>query len=338
MSQDTEARLSAALHDIADDRPYAPDLGRIEERGRRLRHRRLAWKATGCGAFAVAAIAAVAVAVNGSGAQAPAHEVAAPDPTAPRATASPAAQAPLLQLAGYLTTIKTQPGDAALILRDQKYSSGLRVKVYDLYADNGKYYFGKTEKAVSAAVQGGHTEAGSEFRGEIAAAEYAATGDLKVAREKMADAVDPKSKSTKKDPGPGVVPSIPVPESSLKKLPTKVQKKLISGWQTNDVDNWVWENSTDALYAGAGNPKVRAGVLRLLSTLPEVKVTKTTTAGRPTLTLSAGSPALPAGYTENVIINASTGEPVQFFNVDHSIVVDYTVTRVTLADVAKGKF
>src|SRR6202044_2386907 len=56
-----------------------------------------------------------------------------------------------------------------------------------------------------------------------------------------------------------------------------------------DIDNSIWNNSMDALSAGAGNPQVREGVLRLLSTIPEVTVANSTTGGQPTLTLTAGS-------------------------------------------------
>ena len=59
MSYDTEERLSAAMQDIAGDRPYAADLDRIENRGRKLRHRRTAWRLTGGATFAAAAIAAM---------------------------------------------------------------------------------------------------------------------------------------------------------------------------------------------------------------------------------------------------------------------------------------
>ena len=64
MSYDTEHRLSAAMNDIAGNRPYTPDLDQIESRGRKLRRRRLAWRATAGSSFAVAAVAAVAVAVT----------------------------------------------------------------------------------------------------------------------------------------------------------------------------------------------------------------------------------------------------------------------------------
>ena len=35
-------------------------------------------------------------------------------------------------------------------------------------------------------------------------------------------------------------------------------------------DNWVWEDSQDAIIAGSGDPEVREGVLRILATLPGV--------------------------------------------------------------------
>ena len=113
MSYDTEERLSAAMNGIAGNRPYAPDVDQIESRGRQLRRRRLAWRATASGTFAVAAVAAVAVATSGSGIQAPAPNLAAPAP-AP-ATAE---QTPLVRLVGYLTTAEAPEGDATLLLRD----------------------------------------------------------------------------------------------------------------------------------------------------------------------------------------------------------------------------
>jgi hypothetical protein len=108
------------------------------------------------------------------------------------------------------------------------------------------------------------------------------------------------------------------------------------------TDNYLWENSLDALTAGAGNPQVRVGVLRLLSTLPEVTVTNTTTDGQPTLTLAAGSPAFPDNYQEALTINARTGVPVAFAGgtpgQKPNVTIAYQVFRVTLAAIAAGKF
>ena len=331
MPYDTEARLSTALHDIVGDRPYTPDVDRIEDRGRKLRHRRVAVRATAGTGFAVAAIAAVAVAVSGTGAQAPARNVAGPGPArslANPATTPSAAGTPLLRLVGYLTTAEKPAGDATLVLRHQVYRNGPTVNAYDLYADNDTYYFAKTRGGLPAQVKGHHSQGDGVFGREVAAAEYAATGDLSVARKRMAGAPSPKTKVS--DIAPGVTP----PGPTNTRIPADIRAEA----QVNTTDNWVWENSQDALIAGAGLPKVRAGVLRLLSTLPEVKVTSGTTDGRPTLTLTAGKPALPGKLTESLTINAATGIPVKFASSGNDVTVAYTVTRVSLAEVAKGKF
>jgi hypothetical protein len=39
-----------------------------------------------------------------------------------------------------------------------------------------------------------------------------------------------------------------------------------------------------------------------------------------------------------VIIDASTGVPIKFVGGKGDVIVNYQVTRVTLADVAKGRF
>jgi hypothetical protein len=122
------------------------------------------------------------------------------------------------------------------------------------------------------------------------------------------------------------------------------------------IDNYVWENSEDALIAGAGNPEVRAGVLRLVSVLPGITVTDGTVDGQPTLTLTAGAAevgdmesakANPGGagtetpYQEAITINADTGIPLGFVGGppgQTTVTVNYVVTRVNLADIAAGKF
>ncbi|MGH2927454.1 MAG: hypothetical protein ACRDL8_04570, partial [Solirubrobacteraceae bacterium] len=97
-------------------------------------------------------------------------------------------------------------------------------------------------------------------------------------------------------------------------------------------NNYAWENSQDALIAGAGDPQVRAGVLQILSTLPGVTVTQGTSDGQPTLVLTAGSPEMGYGYSEQLTINADTGVPVQFVGgvpgKAPATTVDYKVSRV----------
>lgn len=108
---------------------------------------------------------------------------------------------------------------------------------------------------------------------------------------------------------------------------------------TGLFDNWLWGNSQDALIAGAGNPQVRSGVLHLLATMSDVTVAQTTTDGQPTLTLTAGYPAMPRGYHEQLIINADTGIPVKFLGGDPAkpaVTVTYDVTRVSTGNLEAG--
>ena len=83
-------------------------------------------------------------------------------------------------------------------------------------------------------------------------------------------------------------------------------------------------------------------MLRLLATVPEVTVAHSTTGGRATLTLTAQSSLFDGGSPEVLTIDAKTGSPIQFSaaakgNVPSSSQA-YHVSRVTLAQVATGKF
>jgi hypothetical protein len=334
-NHDTEERLSEALNGMVGDRPYLPDLEQIECRGRKLRHRRLAWRVTAGTSIAAAAIAAVAVATSGTGAHAPAPNLAAQKPTTTSSattgstSAGSAENTPLVQLVGYLTTAEQPTGDATLMLRDRRYTTGLKVDVWDLYADNGDYYFAKTRAGISAQVKGHHTRKTEDgYKNEVAAAKQAATGDLNEARKKMARAWVPKNLKVKPTlEAPGVTPTLPA---------GKVPERLKAMFEINKTDNRVWNNSMDALTVGAGSPTVRAGVLRLLGQMPEIKVKTGTLNGQPVLTLTADTPASPG--SESLTVNANTGLPVKYTGADVGVTVNYTVTRVTLVDLAKGKF
>lgn len=113
------------------------------------------------------------------------------------------------------------------------------------------------------------------------------------------------------------------------------------------VDAFVWENCEEALIA-AGDPVVRLGVLRLMSTLPELTVAKTTTGGQATLTLTVTVPVvlpfhkIPPTLTTSMVFNAHTGIPVASHRPDQpgfpAGASTSQISRVTLADVAAGKF
>jgi hypothetical protein len=279
----------------------------------------------GAGIGAVAAAAALVLvatstsqpATSTSHASAPTGPASRPSGAPARSTGSTDAQSPLVTLAAYLAAEPAPKGDATLVERE---TGTARITVWDLYADDGRYFFSPTEAGLPAQVKKNNSQGDGIFGREVAAAIYAVKGDLDTAKLKMASA-----------PGPGTFAS------------------------AQNEDDWVFEDSEDALIAGAGNPQVRAGVLRLVSALPGITVTDGTVDGQPTLTLAdserGGSTSPKYGpkydpktakwsYEEAITINANTGIPLGIASgtVGHVTPgVRYVVTRVSLADIAAGK-
>jgi hypothetical protein len=233
---------------------------------------------------------------------------------------------PLVRLADYVSQSNTPAGDATLVQRTTVSGSN-SVTVYDLYTDNGQYFFSPTQSGLGGQVSEHHNLAGGLFAREIAAAKLAATGNVQTAAQDMADAPDPSHViSPEQKTNPAVI--------AAKEAATCVPQ------EGNLYDNWVWEDAQDAIIAGSGDPQVRAGVLQILATLPGVTVTNGTSDGQPTLVLAAGSPELGHDYTEQLTINANTGVPIQFIggptSGPPSATVNYNVTRVTLANLPAG--
>jgi hypothetical protein len=335
MNSLTEQHLGAAFRDLVAEQPFTPDVLAIEHRGRQARRRDRIVRG-GIGVVAVAAVAAfglaglVPSAPAGTTQASRAHPAQAGASTS--STGSPGAQPPLAKLAAFLTAAPRPAGDATLVERETGAPGKASINVWDLYTDDGRYFFSQTEAGLPAQVKENNNQGDGMFGREIAAATYAATGDLDTAVLKMAWAPD----------------TTPVPAW----LSAQVKNMSAGGLQ---IDNYVWENCEDALIAGSGNPKVRAGVLRLVSALPGITVTHGTADGQPTLTLTAGAAELGrAGidkadpkketgppYQEAITINADTGIPLGFAGgpAGHTAVtVTYVVTRVKLADIAAGKF
>ncbi len=299
------------------------------------RHRR-PWRTKAAGGIVAIGIAAAATAVaviTTSGTQ--------PPTTSSRAAANaparqPPPDAPLVHLADYLVAHPVPPaGDATLVIRRETYASGQQASGADLYTDSGAYYYAPTESGLPAQVAAGDSRGNGAAAREVAAAKYAVNGDLATARTMMEDAALGHSPNT---PTPGA-PTQTRPPVVTPNGATPVQPG--PGVNVNS-DNLIWENSLGALVAGAGNPHVRAGVLRILATLPTITVTDTNTNGQPTLNLAAGAAEMPADYQETLVINASTGIPIDLLGgaPGHSpdVTVSYQVSRVTLSDIAAGKY
>jgi hypothetical protein len=324
MNSPTEEHLGAAFRDLVAEQPFTPDVPAIEHRARRARRRdRITRGGIGAGVVAVAAVVAVAVASAGP---------SAPAGPAQAGGAHPAtgAQPPLVKLAADLAAAPRPAGNATLVERETSVPGGASINVWDLYADNGRYFFSRAKDGLPAQVKENNNQADGQFGREVAAATSAAAGDLNTAVLKMAWPY-----------------ATPVPAW----LSAQVKNMSAGGLQ---IDDYVWENCEDALVAGSGNPQVRAGVLRLVSALPGVTVTHGTADGQPTLTLTAGAPELgrigidkadpkvetgPARQ-EAITINAGTGIPLGIATGSPGQVtgtVTYVVTRVSLADIAAGQ-
>jgi hypothetical protein len=338
MNSPTEEHLAAAFRDLVADQPFTPDVPAISRRARQARRRdRMALGGVGVGVATVAAVAAVGVASavpSGPPRTARAVQASGAHPANPGASASSAGSAdarpPLVTLAADLAAAPRPAGDATLVERETGTPGHASINVWDLYTDDGRYFFSRAEAGLPAQVKENNNQADGQFGREVAAATYAVTGDLDTAALKMAW------------PYQNPVPAW---------LSAQVKNISAGGIQ---IDDYVWENCEDALVAGSGDPQVRSGVLRLVSALPGITVTHGTVDGQPTLTLTAGAaelgsagidPANPKAetgpaYQEAITINADTGIPLKIASGPAGQVtgtVTYAVTRVNLADIAAGK-
>jgi len=336
MNSPTEQHLAAAFRDLVEEQPFTPDVPAIEHRARQARRRdRIVRGGIGLGVVAAAAVAAVGVVSAVPSGPAGTTQASGAHPANTGTPASPAgsahAQPPLVVLAADLAAAPRPAGNATLVERETAAPGHASINVWDLYTDDGRYFFSPTEAGLPAQVKEDHNQGDGQFGREVAAAAYAVTGDLDTAALKMAWPY-----------------ATPVPAW----LSAQVTNMPAGGIQ---IDNYVWENCEDALVAGSGNPQVRAGVLRLVSALPGIAVTHGTADGQPTLTLTAGAaelgnagtdPANPKAdpgpaYQEAITINARTGIPLQVASGPAGQVagtVTYVVTRVNLAGIAAGRF
>jgi hypothetical protein len=290
-------------------------------RRRKGRSRALAGKAAVVLSTAGAIAVAVAAVLTGPGATQHPRVAGGSANAAPRPFVTGHGHGPsLLRVADHLRAESETVGDATLVIRSQSYPGKTPIVGADLYTDSGEYFFAHDKGGLGAQIAAHNNQADGLFAREIAAAKDAATtSDIDAARARMADAPDPAK---------------PVPPGE-----TKVPKLKGGGGVVSRFDNYLWGDSLDALQAGAGDPQVRAGVLRLLATMSDVTVARTAVDGQPTLTLTAGGPVFGGGYQEQMVINADTGVPVSFIGGDPShpsVTVTYDVTRVSTAGLTHG--
>jgi hypothetical protein len=296
--------------------------------------------------IAAAAVAVALVATSTSRPPAASPQPVAGDPTASHSAASttPAASSPLVLLADTITaSASKQPGDATLIFRSTTFTDGQAPgSGFDLYTDSGPYYWAPAESGLPAAIAAHQNQGDGLFTREIAAAEYAVHGDLATAREQMADAPDPAQEG--KSAAAQMSPPLLKAKAELLGVKPAPGQSLAAAYDKAYTDSWVWTDAVEALEAGAGSPQVRAGVLRLLSTVSGIVVTHGTFDGQPTLVVGEVTPGSNGnGRSEAAMtLNAGTGVPLEYTDglvgkTPDSTTI-YKVSRVALADIAAGKF
>ena len=314
-------------------------------RHRRPRRRMLAIGSTAGLGIAAAAVAVTLISTSTSRPPAaPPQRLGGGPAAAHSATpATPAVSSPLVLLADNITaSARKQPGDATLVFRSTTLTGQAPGSGFDLYTDSGPYYWAPTESGLAGQITAHHDLADGLFTREIAAAEYAVHGNLATARERMADAPDPATAG--KSPAAQMSPMLLKAKAEMLGVKPAPGQSLAAAYDKAYTDSWVWSDATGALEAGAGNPQVRAGVLRLLSTVAGVVVTHGTFDGQPTLVVGDVTPSLnDQGRSEAAMtLNASTGVPLEYTDGPVGQTPDsttiYRVSRVTVADIAAGKF
>ncbi|HEY2523026.1 MAG TPA: hypothetical protein VGJ19_23145 [Streptosporangiaceae bacterium] len=337
--EEARATLRAAMV-MEDEVPAA-----AAARGRRPRWGR--GRIAGLSVAAVgAAAAAVVLVVASTSSSAPGQHATAGGTPSARAKTAPAAVNPVLaQLAANIAIPQvTLPGNATMEIRNQSPTSATPgANGIDLYLNDGTYYWGYDQSDLLRSIASGQDVGQGAFKRSIAAALLAAKGDVATGRAKMSVANYVGGK-------PSATVNAQARQDEIEKLKAVAKEKHIKytppkplnpAQKLEQTDNLIWMNSNFALTAAPENPNVRAGVLRILATMPNVKVTHTTTAGKATLTVSDSWPKLSGGDEESTVIDARTGLPIATSDSgagQPASTFYYHPTRVSLAQVKAGKF
>ncbi|MEA5364472.1 hypothetical protein VA596_33415 [Amycolatopsis sp., V23-08] len=302
----------------------------------------LSWPKVGVAAVGAAAVAA-AVVLGTSGGSVP----AGPSGPAPQAVeAQPAVEAPLVKLASAVKAAGTQPGDASLIVNTKFGLDGKPDLAYTIYTDQGQQFTGDSMKTLAHAVAKGDAEPAQPYdKNVMAAARLAANGDVDKGRIAMITAsgnalglgLSPaeadKAWAAAQAETAELFRKIGKPVPAPKPRPTGKDLE-------NLINNHLWSNTEHALFANAADAEVRAGVLKLYATIPDMIVGQTTVDGQAALSLTV-PPAILGGSKDVLVINAGNGLPIreEITSAEPSkhYVVNYKSSRVTLADVAAGK-
>ncbi|MEU4399269.1 hypothetical protein [Micromonospora orduensis] len=249
-----------------------------------------------------------------------------------------AERAPLMTLAGSIKTVTPSAGDAWLVKATQVNGTKTMQVVYTLYTDGHAIYTGNSVEDIKRAIarhQDQMTDGGyAPLLKAAAAAADSSPADgrtqmLKAAKDPLVG-LDPAAQKTEWDKQQAAAQVI------IKQKGGNVKPKPYSPQAVQrHFDNALWTYSTQALSAGDGNTQVRAGVLRLLSTISGVSVKDSTTHGKATLTITAGPEVFGGEGSEVLTIDAKTGMLVKDVSTVPGLPQAFTTyesSRVTKAD------
>jgi hypothetical protein len=241
---------------------------------------------------------------------------------APRLATQAAEAAPLVRLSARIKQTPPPSGDATLVLRRHAFPNARGFTGADLYLDDGRYFYGSTL---------------AELRAGAAANPEANTGDNDTAKAERQAAIEALTDAGKAradmiaifSPAPGA--EKPAKAARAQKLKAAKVKPVATASPRSIANNRVWIGAMDALIAGAGRVDVRAGVMKLLAMMPEVKVEP----GDGVLNIRMTD--FPDGYEETLVVDEDTGVIEKMIGGTHgrrpSVEVTYDVRRVTAADV-----
>ncbi|WP_210793329.1 hypothetical protein [Micromonospora sp. C81] len=249
-----------------------------------------------------------------------------------------AERAPLMTLAGSIKTVTPSAGDAWLVKATQVHGTKTMQVVYTLYTDGHAIYTGNSVKDIKRAIarhQDQMTDGGYAplLKAAVAAADSSPadgrTQMLKAAKDPLVG-LDPAAQKAVWDKQQAAAQVI-IKQKGGNAKPKPYSPQAVQ----RHFDNALWTYSTQALSAGDGNTQVRAGVLRLLSTISAVSVKNSTTHGQATLTITAGPEAFGGEGSEVLTIDATTGMLVKDVSTVPGLPQAFTTyesSRVTKAD------
>jgi hypothetical protein len=258
MNSPQETQLGHELRQLVSGQPFTPDIEAIGLRARQRHRRGLALRGATAAGAAVLAAGGLLAAVHGTGGTAAGH-------TASRA---PAVNSKLMSLAALIKARSGPlPGNASLVIEKQVIGGKPMQVGYGLYTDSGDMYSGDDRQTLVAAVAQHADLADFTNAREIAAARYAAVGDLPTARVRMVNALPNdfflSFAARKKIWEEGAAAR----QALMREKGIKTPLKMPTGKALQDeIDNNLWTASAIALSWGAGDPQIREGVLRLVST------------------------------------------------------------------------